>query len=178
MQHRCIKFLGTEPVAHRSMIKTTKPIPWSDFYFETTLTNFEGNNLAIGLTTHIPEKRILRFPGKIPKTIGLGVHGEGSVICCGGQGLIEEGIDPVSSHDILGCKVELIECDGARRRLCSFTINGKPAGTPRYLEDVELFPAIMINSPGAILDTNFGEKRFYHDPEGIHCKRHNDIIIY
>ena len=167
MQHRCIKFLGTEPVAHRSMIKTTKPIPWSDFYFETTLTNLGSSNLAIGLTTHIPEKRSLRFPGKIPKTIGLAVDDKSSELYHGGPSLFEEGIDPVSSHDILGCKVELIECDRARHRLCSFTINGKPAGNPHYLEDVELFPAIMIDSPGAILDTNFGEKRFYHDPKGI-----------
>ena len=116
----------------------------------------------------------------MPKTIGLAVGDKGSELYYGGPSLIEKGIDPVSSHDILGCKVELIECDSARHRLCSFSINGKPAGTPRYLEDVELFPAIMINSPGAILDTNFGEKRFYHDPKGIHCKQHynyNNFII-
>ena len=95
------------------------------------------------------------------------MNDEGYGLYYGGPSLFDGGIDPVSSKDILGCKVELIECDSARHRLCSFTINGKPAGTPRYLEDVALFPAIMINSPGAILDTNFGEKRCYDDPKGI-----------
>ena len=163
-----IEFLGNELVSYdKAMIKTTKPIPWSDFYFETSLTNLGGSFVLIGLTRHIPENMSLGFPGTIPKTISLAVDDESSELYYGGPRLIEKGIDPVSSQDILGCKVELIECDSARHRLCSFSINGKPAGTPRYLEDVDLFPAIMIGSPGAILDTNFGEKRFYHDPKGI-----------
>ena len=167
VEDRRIKFLGTEFMKHRSMIKTTTAIPWSDFYFETSLTNLGSNSVAIGLTTHIPGTRSLRFPGKIPKTIGLAVDDKSSELYHGGPSLFEEGIDPVSSHDILGCKVELIECDRARHRLCSFTINGKPAGSPRYLEDIELFPTIMIDSPGAILETNFGDKKFIHEPKGI-----------
>ena len=85
----------------------------------------------------------------------------------GKKSFVEERLDGVASNDVLGCRVEVLSYGKIRYRLCSFTINGKPAGTPRYLEDVKLFPAIMINSPGAILDTNFGEKRFYHDPKGI-----------
>ena len=175
-----IKFLGTENMTHRSMIKTTKPMPWKDFYFETSITSLGSNSVAIGLTTHIPKKRSLRFPGRICKTASLEVQDKRFSVYFGSSIPVEKEYRSASSSDVLGCKVEMISDDTARYRLCTFTINGNPAGTPRYLEDVELFPSIMTNSPGAILDTNFGKKRFYHDPKGTHCKQHynyNNFII-
>ena len=142
-------------------------MPWKDFYFETSITSLGSNSVAIGLTTHIPKKRNLRFPGRICKTASLEVQDKRFSVYFGSSIPVEKEYRSASSSDVLGCKVEMISDDTARYRLCTFTINGNLAGSSRYLEDVELFPAIMINSPGAILDTNFGEKRFFHDPKGI-----------
>ena len=47
-----------------------------------------------------------------------------------------------------------------------FTKNGKKLSFPRFLKNEEWYPTIGIASPGASLETNFGENQFAYSPEG------------
>ena len=183
LQEGTLKFIGTEIGTQRSLVRTIQPLPSSacKFYVEARVIDRGSGTISIGLTTSSPESRNLHIPGKDPGAIGISClywqnTGESapSWLYYGQSSPVEENIDPISTNDVLGCHVESIVDNGilSAYRLCSFTINGNPAGQPRYLEDHELFPTIMLNSPGAIVETNFGQKQFIHDAKGNSQNKH------
>ena len=165
-----LKFIGTEDT-EISMIRTLKPIPKENFYFETTITSLGSNFIGIGLTTHVPKSRSILRPGKIRKTIGVTMRQTSSILSYDEKDydsidLMQE-LRQTATGGIVGCMVESFTDDEIRYRICNFTFNGKPIGGPYYLEDIELFPAISMSSCGAALDINFGKHEFTHDQTGM-----------
>ena len=122
--------------------------------------------IGIGLTTSSPESRNLRTPGYDPGTIGLLSHPIGHRLFCGQNLEIDTVMQPMATNDILGCHVESVVENSKSYIICDFTINGKTAGQPCYLEEHELYPTIMLDSPGAIVETKFNPKAFDHDTKG------------
>ena len=146
---------------------------------EARVVHRGSGTISIGLTTSSPESRNLHVPGYEPGTIGLSSRivrkaGESTDSCIfyGQSNPVEEGFKAISTNDILGCAVESIVENGNTYRRCSFTINGNLVGQSRHLEDHELFPTIMMNSPGAIIDTKFAHKQHIHDTKGNCQSKH------
>ena len=153
------------------MIRTTKSIPKNNFYFETTINKLGSNLIAIGLTTHIPKSKSIQRPGKIPDTIGLSIRKDSSNLFYDGKSYdhvdLKHGFGQISENGVVGCRVESFVDQNKLYRLCNFTINGKQAGSPYYLDDLELFPSISISSHReALLYTNFGQEKFIYDGPG------------
>ena len=134
--------------------------------FEARVAVAGSGTIAIGLTTNSPDSRNLRIPGKDAGTIGIlgGPYDYGLFY---GEKLEMDTFNaPMATNDILGCHVESVVDSGHSYRICKFTVNGNPAGRPCYLEEHDLFPTIMLNSPGAVVDTKFTQKRLVHDTKG------------
>ena len=159
---KIIKFTGTKNDSQTSLVRTTKPIPSKscNIDFEARVVAAGNHLIGIGLTTSSPESRNLRIPGYDAGTIGLLSHAKQILhrLYCGQNSEIDRVNLPMATNDILGCHIESIVDNNKSYRICHFTINGKTAGRPCYLEEQELYPTIMLNSPGAIVETQVKPK--------------------
>ena len=73
---------------------------------------------------------------------------------------------PFTTNDIVGCEVKTVHVDESTIYITQFTKNGRKIGPFRYFENVELFPAVGMESPGCVVETNFGETDFKYNTEG------------
>ena len=161
-----------------SMIFTTSSIPENArfFYFEVTVED-EGDTkiVCIGLTKADPNYKNGRSPGWDPGTIGY--HGDDGGIFheTGGSNKIAQ--QPFGSEDTVGCMfIHEKDNEDGSLFLCYFTKNGKYLDTVKVLEKDDYHPTIGMNSPGAKVITNMGEKDFRYKIPGQYMGFAIDII--
>ena len=169
---------------HRSLIRTTTALPKSDdVYFEVEIANLGSGSISVGLTTNRLESRNLRRVGEDPGTIGLsstyirpGGQPGPSVIgfhqMDPGDWYEQENLTPIDTGDIIGCRSISITHSNHTFICCLFTINGELAGKPEILQDVEVFPTVGINSPGAVVKGYFREEEFRYNRGGDILRNH------
>jgi len=176
-----LSFVG--PHEATNLIRTTKPIPqknWTSFYFEVEIVNGGSNDfIAIGLTEADPNTRNNCMPGWVTdywrtrsySTLGIGYHGDDGNIIYNGT---VKGLITFTTGDVVGCLVQLTrsdkydEIDDENIRVY-FTLNGEIITASRvHIKDAVWYPTIGIASVGAVVNTNFGERKFlYSDMDMI-----------
>lgn len=86
----------------------------------------------------------------------FGYHGDdGNSFCSSGNG---QSYGPTfTTNDVIGCGVNLVE------NLCFYTKNGHHLGTAFRDLPPKLYPTVGLQTPGEIVDANFGQKPFVFD---------------
>ena len=169
-----IQSTATELNTHKSLIRTSEPIPSriDDFHFESVITKCSGiGTLFIGLTSNNPESRNGHSVGSDPGTIGLAIYfredGCEWAINFDTQLRVKSGSVIIKPGDKLTCQLKQFLVKGVSYKICSFQISGKVVGEPIYINLVELFPTIGMNLPKAVVTTSFGIEAFYNRAKGI-----------
>ena len=104
-------------------------------------------------------------------TLGIGYHGDDGNLIYNGT---VKGLITFTTGDVVGCLVQLTrsdkydEIDDENIRVY-FTLNGKIITVSRvHVKDAVWYPTIGIASVGAVVNTNFGERKFlYSDMDMI-----------
>ena len=97
-----------------------------------------------------------RLPGW--DKLSYGYHGDdGHSFCSSGSG---QPYGPTfTTNDVIGCGVNLID------NTCFYTKNGHNLGTAFTDLPSNLYPTVGLQTPGEIVDTNFGQSPFVYDIE-------------
>ena len=146
-----------------SLIRTTESIlPTSKkCYFEITIINpGKTGIIGIGLMKNNTESRDGVLPGWLDDSIGY--HGNDGGIYHNGRSPITSSVT-FTTGDTVGCLVEMVfPYIGMPYQICSFAKNGKKLNLEpiRLLNNEGLYPTIAMDSPGAAVKTNFGERDF------------------
>ena len=129
--------------------------------------------IYIGLSSRKPSLLNGRAPGWDRNTIGF--HGDAGGIFHSSGRKVAVG-EPFTTNDTVGCEVKTVHVDESTFYITQFTKNGRKIGPTRYLENVELFPAIGMKSLGCVVETNFGETDFKYNTEGTVPKTYVYLI--
>ena len=152
-----------------NIIRTKQPIlgTSASFYFEAKiLDSGENDIIGIGITQADSRSRSGVFPGwNTYPTLGIGYHGDDGGIFQG-SGKKADTTEKFSTGDVVGCFVYHTQISKKDVTMVRFTKNGKKLNFPRILENKVWYPTIGIASPGASVETNFGENQFAYSPEG------------
>jgi len=172
-----IEHIGkTKSMQDASSIRTKYPIPGSCgiFYFEvkfmgkekkcdspvySTLTVDESKSrdgyMGVGLSAQ--GVNMNRLPGWDKHSYGY--HGDdGNSFCSSGTG---QAYGPTfTTNDIIGCGLNLID------RSCFYTKNGHNLGVAFTDLPAYLYPTVGLQTPGEVVDANFGQEPFVFDIEG------------
>ena len=162
-----IKFSGSE--IHHSIIRTNKHIPETSktFYFEAKVVESGKEGLiSIGLTKTNPSTRSGYFPGW-SSSLGIGYHADDGGIYYG-RGQAIQHTEPYVTGDIVGCYLCCFDINNLSRTLVQFTKNGETVCSPRIIAKDKWYPTLGVGSPGATIETNFGETSFLFNTEGIY----------
>ena len=139
----------------------------SSFYFEIKIVNSGANDIiGIGITQYNPSSRSGSFPGWSYYSTDIGYHGDdGKIFYNNSKSKYANQAGLYSSGDIVGCLVYHIQIEDEDFIVVQFTNNGKKISYPRIIKTTDAnsqfyqwFPTIGMASPGAIVDTNFGER--------------------
>jgi hypothetical protein len=123
---------------------------------------------GIGLSTD--SVSLNRLPGW--DKMSYGYHGDdGHSFCSSGTG---KPYGPTfSTGDVIGCGVNLVE------NSCFYTKNGINLGTAFTDLPPYLYPTVGLQTPGEVLEANFGQSKFMYDVEdamhGLRAKTHAAI---
>ena len=130
------------------------------------MKNTDAGTISIGLTQFNPNTRSGCLPGYgSDAAMGIGYdsyHG----------GIFYKSIRPVevaeeySTGDTVGCFMCREHINDKEMIMVQFTLNGKKLLSPRLIPNYDWYPTIGIRSPGASIDTNFGENQFLFDAKG------------
>ncbi|KAL8950276.1 MAG: hypothetical protein Q9222_003680 [Ikaeria aurantiellina] len=140
--------------------RTDHPIPTQCgiYYYEVTITS-KGKDGLIGIGFSGPKVSLERLPGWEPDSWGW--HGDdGNTFCCQQIG---KGYGPTyTTGDVIGCGINFLT------GCAFFTKNGVFQGTAfRDLKNVEVHPSVGMKRPQAQLTTNFGQRPFVFDIDGM-----------
>ena len=141
----------------------------TSFYFEIKIVKSGRNaEIVIGVTQADPNTRTGCLPGwdggdydeNEYSTLGTGYHGDdGGIFYSSGDEHFDT-VETFSTGDVVGC---LIKVTIDEKIAVHFTKNGmKISSVPVLLEMAVWYPTIAFASPGAMVDTNFGEHPFLY----------------
>ncbi|KAM9754465.1 ran-binding protein 10 isoform 2-T4 [Menidia menidia] len=138
-------------------VRATHPIPAACgiYYFEVKIVS-KGRDgyMGIGLSAH--GVNMNRLPGWDKHSYGY--HGDdGHSFCSSGTG---QPYGPTfTTGDVIGCCVNLIN------NTCFYTKNGISLGVAFTDLPPNLYPTVGLQTPGEIVDANFGQQPFVFDIE-------------
>lgn len=141
-------------------VRTPYPIPAACglYYFEVKIIS-KGRDgyMGIGLTAH-PHFKMNRLPGWDKQSYGY--HGDdGNSFCSSGNG---QPYGPTfTTGDIIGCGVNLVD------NTCFYTKNGHHLGIAFRDLPPRLYPTVGLQTPGEVVDANFGQEPFKFDIEDM-----------
>ncbi|XP_001659381.2 ran-binding protein 9 [Aedes aegypti] len=141
-------------------VRTQFPIPAACglYYFEVKIIS-KGRDgyMGIGLTAH-PHFKMNRLPGWDKQSYGY--HGDdGNSFCSSGNG---QPYGPTfTTGDIIGCGVNLVD------NTCFYTKNGHHLGIAFKDLPPRLYPTVGLQTPGEVVDANFGQEPFKFDIEDM-----------
>ncbi|XP_071495948.1 ran-binding protein 9-like [Diadema antillarum] len=142
-------------------VTTAHPIPASCgiYYFEVTIVS-KGREgyMGIGLSTEEFGSNMSRLPGWDKHSYGY--HGDnGHTFNSTGNG---QPYGPTfTTRDIVGCGINLV--DGT----CFYTKNGVHLGIAFTDLPSNLYPTVGLQTPGEVVDTNFGQSPFMFNIEDL-----------
>ena len=164
-EYNLIEFIGDYPcddsfVRTRDCMQSSQPS--SQFEVEIVNCKDADNSIVVGLSTDDAD----RCPGMTLNTIGI--YGLDGSICQDG---LEMAVgDSYSNGDIISCQVIRKKDGSLIRTFCQFWKNGAKNGPSLYLYGIEcrmakmfprqIFPAVGIGTPGAVILVNLGENPF------------------
>ena len=141
------------------------------FYFEVEIVDGgENDAIGIGITHSDRFTRSGYMPGW---NHDFGYHGNN-----GKMYVNEEYIEAelYTKGDVVGCLVYRSRIEDEEFIVVQFTKNGRKISFPRIMKTTDTnsqflhwYPTIGIASPGAIVDTNFGEHPFLYLGQGKNC---------
>jgi len=138
-------------------VRATYPIPSSCglYYFEVKIVS-KGRDGYMGIGLSAQGVNMNRLPGWDKHSYGY--HGDdGHSFCSSGSG---QPYGPTfTTNDVIGCGVNLID------NTCFYTKNGHNLGTAFADLPSNLYPTVGLQTPGEIVDTNFGQSPFVYDIE-------------
>lgn len=138
-------------------VRATHPIPSACglYYFEVKIVS-KGRDGYMGIGLSAQGVNMNRLPGWDKHSYGY--HGDdGHSFCSSGSG---QPYGPTfTTNDVIGCGVNLID------NTCFYTKNGHNLGTAFADLPSNLYPTVGLQTPGEIVDTNFGQSPFVYDIE-------------
>ncbi|KAL0820048.1 hypothetical protein ABMA28_006005 [Loxostege sticticalis] len=140
-------------------VRATHPIPASCglYYFEVRIVS-KGRDgyMGIGLSAH--GVNMNRLPGWDKHSYGY--HGDdGHSFCSSGTG---QPYGPTfTTGDVIGCGVNLVD------NTCFYTKNGHHLGIAFRGLPPNLYPTVGLQTPGEVVDANFGQQPFVFDIEDM-----------
>jgi len=141
-----------------SSVRATHPIPASCgiYYFEVKIVS-KGRDGYMGVGLSAQGVNMNRLPGWDKHSYGY--HGDdGNSFCSSGTG---QAYGPTfTTGDVIGCGLNLID------RSCFYTKNGHNLGVAFTNLPSFLYPTVGLQTPGELIDANFGQDPFVFDIEG------------
>lgn len=141
-----------------SSVRATHAIPASCgiYYFEVKIVS-KGRDGYMGVGLSAQGVNMNRLPGWDKHSYGY--HGDdGNSFCSSGTG---QAYGPTfTTGDVIGCGLNLID------RSCFYTKNGHNLGVAFTNLPSFLYPTVGLQTPGELIDANFGQEPFVFDIEG------------
>ncbi|XP_077452311.1 ran-binding protein 10 [Stigmatopora argus] len=138
-------------------VRATHPIPAACgiYYFEVKIVS-KGRDGYMGIGLSAQGVNMNRLPGWDKHSYGY--HGDdGNSFCSSGTG---QPYGPTfTTGDVIGCCVNLIN------NTCFYTKNGISLGVAFTDLPPNLYPTVGLQTPGEIVDANFGQQPFVFDIE-------------
>ncbi|XP_063905361.1 ran-binding protein 9 isoform X3 [Zophobas morio] len=140
-------------------VQATHPIPAACglYYFEVKIVS-KGRDGYMGIGLSAQGVNMNRLPGWDKQSYGY--HGDdGHSFCSSGTG---QPYGPTfTTGDVIGCGVNLID------NTCFYTKNGHHLGTAFTDLPPNLYPTVGLQTPGEVVDANFGQEPFVFDIEDM-----------
>lgn len=141
-----------------SSVRATHAVPASCgiYYFEVKIVS-KGRDGYMGVGLSAQGVNMNRLPGWDKHSYGY--HGDdGNSFCSSGTG---QAYGPTfTTGDVIGCGLNLID------RSCFYTKNGHNLGVAFTNLPSFLNPTVGLQTPGELIDANFGQEPFVFDIEG------------
>ncbi|UYV62173.1 RANBP10 [Cordylochernes scorpioides] len=138
-------------------VRATHPIPAACglYYFEVKIVS-KGRDGYMGVGLSAQGVNMNRLPGWDKQSYGY--HGDdGHSFCSSGTG---QPYGPTfTTGDVIGCAVNLIN------NTCFYTKNGHDLGIAFTDLPPNLYPTVGLQTPGEVVDANFGQSPFVFDIE-------------
>ncbi|KAG8571816.1 hypothetical protein GDO81_011790 [Engystomops pustulosus] len=138
-------------------VRATHPIPAACgiYYFEVKIIS-KGRDGYMGIGLSTQGVNLNRLPGWDKHSYGY--HGDdGHSFCSSGTG---QPYGPTfTTGDVIGCCVNLID------NTCFYTKNGHSLGIAFTDLPPNLYPTVGLQTPGEVVDANFGQSPFVFDIE-------------
>uniref|UniRef100_A0A8P4KT67 RAN binding protein 9 n=1 Tax=Dicentrarchus labrax TaxID=13489 RepID=A0A8P4KT67_DICLA len=138
-------------------VRATHPIPAACgvYYFEVKIIS-KGRDGYMGIGLSAQGVNMNRLPGWDKHSYGY--HGDdGHSFCSSGTG---QPYGPTfTTGDVIGCCVNLIN------NTCFYTKNGHSLGKDLREQSPNLYPTVGLQTPGEVVDANFGQHPFVFDIE-------------
>uniref|UniRef100_A0A182SNP4 B30.2/SPRY domain-containing protein n=1 Tax=Anopheles maculatus TaxID=74869 RepID=A0A182SNP4_9DIPT len=140
-------------------VRTAYPIPAACglYYFEVKIIS-KGRDGYMGIGLTHTNFKMNRLPGWDKQSYGY--HGDdGHSFCSSGNG---QPYGPTfTTGDIIGCGVNLVD------NTCFYTKNGHHLGIAFKDLPPRLYPTVGLQTPGEVVDANFGQEPFKFDIEDM-----------
>ncbi|XP_065168252.1 ran-binding protein 9 [Atheta coriaria] len=140
-------------------VQATHPIPAACglYYFEVRIVS-KGRDGYMGIGLSAAGVNMNRLPGWDKHSYGY--HGDdGHSFCSSGTG---QPYGPTfTTGDVIGCGVNLVD------NTCFYTKNGHHLGTAFTDLPPNLYPTVGLQTPGEVVDANFGQEPFMFDIEDM-----------
>ncbi|XP_059610165.1 ran-binding proteins 9/10 homolog isoform X1 [Phlebotomus argentipes] len=141
-------------------VRTAHPIPATCglYYFEVKIIS-KGRDGYMGIGLTAQNFKMNRLPGWDKQSYGY--HGDdGNSFSSSGAG---KPYGPTfTTGDIIGCGVNLVD------NTCFYTKNGHHLGIAFRDLPAKLYPTVGLQTPGEVVDANFGQDPFKFDIEDMH----------
>lgn len=138
-------------------VRATHPIPAACgvYYFEVKIVS-KGRDGYMGVGLSAQGVNMNRLPGWDKQSYGY--HGDdGHSFCSSGTG---QPYGPTfTTGDVVGCGVNMVD------NTCFYTKNGQELGVAFTNLPANLYPTVGLQTPGEVVDANFGQQPFLFDIE-------------